>query len=366
MKTLLLGDVCPTTVTAPLFKEKNISELFNDVVSIFNDKDFIFANLECALTDHDVAIKKFGPSLKAPKETAEVLKTLGVRCCGLSNNHVFDYGIQGINDTLSALANVGIDVTGFGNNYEDSRRNYTLEQNGEKICIIAVCEHEYSYALENRMGSRPYDEYDTIEDIRNAKATHDRVIVIYHGGKEFCQYPSPRLYKLCHAMARNGADVILCQHSHCIGSYEKYNGCHILYGQGNFHFVMPHKLKVWNTALAVEYDTEKNEISFIPLKSNEHGISLALGEEKNEIMSEFEYRNGTLINGEWRNGWHDFCESQKDNYLKVISRACLPESTEKNNGMFSHFLDCEAHTDVWRELFPSYNLTNEKQNGEDQ
>ena len=52
MKTLLLGDVSPTESTAPLFKEKNISELFNDVVSIFDNKDFVFANLECALTEH--------------------------------------------------------------------------------------------------------------------------------------------------------------------------------------------------------------------------------------------------------------------------------------------------------------------------
>ena len=33
-----------------------------------------------------------------------------------------------------------------------------------------------------------------------------------------------------------GADVVLCQHSHCIGCYEQYEGAHILYGQGNFHF----------------------------------------------------------------------------------------------------------------------------------
>ena len=56
MKTLLLGDVCPTEVTAPLFREKNTSELFNDVVSLFDNKDFIFANLECALTEHDMEI----------------------------------------------------------------------------------------------------------------------------------------------------------------------------------------------------------------------------------------------------------------------------------------------------------------------
>ena len=360
MRALLLGDVSPTAVNSPLFKEKNIPELFGDSVSLFDEKDLVLVNLECALTDHDVGIKKFGPSLKAPKETAEVLKALGVTCCGLSNNHVFDYGIKGINDTLEALNDAGIDTTGFGSDYEDSRRNYTFERNGEKICVIAVCEHEYSYALEDRMGSRPYDEYDTIEDIRSAKETHDRVIVMYHGGKEFSRYPSPRLHKLCHAMARSGADVILCQHSHCIGCYEEYEGCHILYGQGNFHFVMPTPRECWHTALAVEYDTVENKISFVPIKNNDHGISLASGSEKDEILRQFESRNQALINGGWKDGWHEFCESNKDDYIKTIRRACTADARDYDNHKFAHFLDCEAHTDVWRELFPSYNLTNEK------
>ena len=70
MKTLFLGDISPTAISSPLFKEKNTGELFKDTVSVFNDKDFIFANLECALTDAVEQIKKFGPALKAPAETA--------------------------------------------------------------------------------------------------------------------------------------------------------------------------------------------------------------------------------------------------------------------------------------------------------
>ena len=361
MKTLLLGDVSPTAFTASFFRERDIDTLFGDAASIFRDRDFTFVNLECALTEAEKEIKKFGPPLKAPKETAEVLKTLGVDCCGLSNNHVFDFGIAGMKDTLDALQAAGLDYTGFGKDYEDSRKNYTVEKNGERICIIAVCEHEYSYALEDRMGSRPYDEYDTIEDIRAAKQDHDRVIVIYHGGKEYCQYPSPRLLKLCHAMARSGADVILCQHSHCIGTYEEYEGCHILYGQGNFHFVKPNKAReTWHSSLAVEYDTKTDEMRFIPLKSLENGIALAKGEEKDALLNSFAARNQKLQNGEWRAEWHAFCEEMQEIYVNAIGKAGRPESTEEENGRFSHYLDCEAHTDVWRELFPSYNLSNEK------
>ena len=61
MKTLLLGDVCPTDESARFFKEKDLSTLFSDTLSLFENKDFIFTNLECAITDHDKKIEKFGP-----------------------------------------------------------------------------------------------------------------------------------------------------------------------------------------------------------------------------------------------------------------------------------------------------------------
>lgn len=365
MKTLLLGDLSPTVVTNPLFEKKDVDALFSDTKILFEENDVNFVNLECALTDYDKSIEKYGPPLKASVNVADVLKMLGVNYCGLSNNHIFDYGIQGVKDTIEALEQAGLDYTGFGMNYEDSRKNLIIEKKGEKIAIIAVCEHEYSYALEDRMGSRPYDEYETMDDIRAAKECCDRVIVIYHGGKEHCKYPSPRLYKLCRAMVRNGADVVLCQHSHCIGCYEQYNGSHILYGQGNFHFVKSSLLTeelvpTWNNSLAVKYDTKTNEMEFIPLVVKGNGIALADGSEKEAILSGFEERNAQLASGEWEIGWKKFCESVKNNYITALKNAFKADATEIEKGLFGHHLDCEAHTDVWRELFPTANMTNEK------
>ncbi len=362
MKTLFVGDICPTKYTEEAFAAADMKTLFNDTLSIFKNRDFVFANLECAITESENRIKKFGPNLKAPRNTAKVLKNLGVSVTGLSNNHVFDFGKEGALDTVKALCSEGIDYTGFGDNYADSKKNYIFEKDGEKICIIAVCEHEYSYALEDRMGSRPFDEFETLEDIRAAKSECDRVIVIYHGGKEQCHYPSPRLVRACRAMARAGADLILGQHSHCIGVYELYEGAHILYGQGNFHFVSTSKYDNWNTGLAVCYDTKTGKIEFIPVKQKEDftGIALVEGDEKANVMARFKALADSMQDGTWKDGWHDFCLSVAEGYLNNINRACREDSTERENAIFAHNLDCEAHHDVITELFPTYNATNEK------
>ena len=358
MKALLIGDVSPSRVSKESFRRKETDILFKDVKPLMQKSEFTFVNLECALTEATEAIQKFGPPLAAPAEVAEVLKELGVTVCGLSNNHTFDLGIRGIEDTMKTLDKVGLDYTGWGNNYEDSRKNYVYEKNVEKICIIAVCEHEYSYAIENRMGARPYDEYDTIDDIREAKKTADRVIVAYHGGKEYCRYPSPRLMKVCRAMAKAGADVVLCQHTHCIGCYEKYQDCHILYGQGNFHFIGGKDTECWFTGFAVEYDTKTHEINFVPIRVLSDGISLASGEDKKDIMKSFEKRNEELASGEWRRGWEEFCQSVKEIYLPNIAKVATPGSTERENAALGHYIDCEAHQDDLRELFKTWNYTN--------
>lgn len=363
MKTLLLGDFSPTIITDPLFEKGEISELFNDTLSLFEGNDVNFVNLECALTTAQKDIKKFGPPLKATPKVAEVLKKIGVNYCGISNNHFFDFGIKGALDTLEYLDRAGIKYTGFGNNYDDARKDLIIEKDGEKIAVIAVCESEYSYALEDRMGCRRFCPFDTPLDIRKAKAENDRVIVIYHGGKEHCRYPSPRLIKACRAMAKSGADVVLCQHSHCIGCYENFEGTHILYGQGNFHFVKPDFMAVpdtWNGCLATKYDTVTGSIEFVPIVNTKTGIRLADSAEAENILSAFEKRNKELQNGEWKKGWREFCDSMSEFYLGVIEKAYSENATERDNAMFAHYLDCEAHTDVWRELNPTYNETNEK------
>ncbi len=362
MKTLFVGDICPSASSLSGSVKENASNLFGDTLSVFCESDFIFANIECAISESDNAIKKFGPNLKVPLNTAPLLKEIGVTVAGLSNNHVFDFGREGAFDTINALKSVGIDYTGFGDNYEDSRKNYTFEKDGEKICIIAVCEHEYSYALPDRMGSRPFDEFDTIEDIRDAKRTHDRVVVIYHGGKEHCAYPSPRLMRACRAMAKSGADMVLCQHSHCIGTYENYLDSHIIYGQGNFIFQPLINSEAWKTGLAISYDTKTNRIEFIPVRQidGSENIRLVTGDKKEKILTDFAKRSEKIKTGEWKEEWHLFCESVKDNYTHNVARAQAPDASDFENDIFGHFLDCEAHTDVWRELFPTYNLTNEK------
>ena len=83
------------------------------------------------------------------------------------------------------------------------------------------------------------------------------------------------------------------------------------------------------------------------------------GEKKEELLGDFKKRNEELKGGLWYEGWKAFCESKRELYERIIANACTPTSTEWDNKAFGHFLECEAHQDVWRELFPTANRWNE-------
>ena len=347
MRLIICGDICPTGVNEE-FVRGDIETLFHDVPQVFSGADRVFTNLECALTDQDTPIFKKGPNLKASPCCAEVMARVGITDCGLSNNHIFDYGLPGFADTLEALERAGLSWTGFGGDYEESRKNLDWSVEGKTVAVIAVCEHEYSYALEDRPGARPFDPFDTLEDIREAKEKYDHVIVAYHGGKEQSVYPSPRLRKACRAMVKCGAELVLCQHSHCIGCYEEFCGGHILYGQGNFHFVEkqtehPH----WqNGLIAAVTITDKVSVEWIPVVVAGKGIRLPEETERQRILDMLRRQSENLHNGKWLELWGQHCQENREKYIGNIRRAYTEDAGPDDNILFNGRMHCEAHKDA--------------------
>jgi hypothetical protein len=71
-----------------------------------------------------------------------------------------------------------------------------------------------------------------------------------------------------------------------------------------------------------------------------------------------EERNKRILDGTWRDFWHEYCVEKATHYPKFIAEFTL-DSDDRGKQIIAHYLDCEAHTDVCRELFPSWNDTNE-------
>ena len=113
-------------------------------------------------------------------------------------------------------------------------------------------------------------------------------MVLYHGGKEYYEYPSPELQRRCHKMIEAGADFVICQHSHCVGTTEAYGSGHILYGQGNFildRYVKAYEV-FFQTGLLVEIccDGKTFDWNLIPIKKNGNAVRMANKKESFDIL----------------------------------------------------------------------------------
>ena len=360
MKLFIAGDLVPTDKTDPYLKKGDLETTFSDVRTLVKGADLFIVNLECALTDSENPIRKWGPNLKGSPECAKALRALGVTDASLSNNHVYDFGRQGYYDTLAALDNASIRYTGVGENETDARKNHYMPMKNKTVALVATGDREYTYALKNREGIRAFDPIETLEDIRDAKRYADFVICTYHGGSEQCRYPSPRVRKICQGMVRAGADLVLCQHSHVIGMPEEYMGGLIVYGQGNFNFIRldhPH----WQSGLLLEInfdDDMKPEYTFHPVVTKEHGITLAKGNEKEEILNGF-FERAEMLKDEkiWLENWHEFCVQETWRYKDSIKTA-FEKDPDQPYEWFRHYLETDAHSDVWKELYPTWCANN--------
>ena len=294
MSIIIGADFVPTESNKKYFSDGEISYLFGEeMLEIFRSADYRIFNLETPLTDQKSPIAKVGPSLMAPTSTIEAYKAIDVNLLTLANNHIMDQGASGLASTIRTLKKAGISFLGVGRNLEEASKPYIFDFRQKKIGVYACAEHEFSIVTEEKAGANPFDPFDSCDHIRELKEECDYVIVLYHGGKEYYRYPSPQLQKRCRKMVDAGANLVICQHSHCIGCEEDMEGGKIVYGQGNFLFDDSDK-ECWKTGLLVEI-TDQFDVNYIPVIKKENVVRLADREDKGIILHEFEYRSKEIL-----------------------------------------------------------------------
>ncbi len=280
MKILIFGDLCPTADQRALWDEAS-PKLFGDVQDLIKQADFVLGNLECPATDATKPAYKTGPNLKAETKDIAFLKNVGFDAFSLANNHILDYGETGVLDTLAQIKKASLSYFGAGENQAEAETYCTRCFGDTTISFLSFAEHEFNRASQHTAGANVLDPYVSLSHISQAQKQSDYVVVLYHGGIEHYPYPTPLLQKKCRAMVDAGANLVLCQHSHCIGTQETYHDGTILYGQGNTLFGYRPKSKEWNEGLVVELNVEKSvSVSLHLLCTNQEGIHLNHDKER--------------------------------------------------------------------------------------
>ncbi len=192
----------------------------SDVRDIFAADDMTLINLECVLTTSDDLVEK-AYNLKGKPEYVGIMTDSSIEAVSMGNNHTYDYGDEGFDETVSVVENAGITYAYSG------RSGMFVSDDGVKVGIVSA----------NMLPETDEKLNTMISEIQALREEGAEVIVACcHWGIEKDYYPTDYQISTAHTLVDSGADLIIGNHPHVLQGVEVYNGKVICYSLGNFCF----------------------------------------------------------------------------------------------------------------------------------
>jgi poly-gamma-glutamate synthesis protein (capsule biosynthesis protein) len=217
--------------------------LFSPVADLLSAPDITFANLETPVApDAGTGSRAF--VFNAPPAVLGALARAGVDLVSFANNHAFDQGRAGFEETLRRLDAARIRYVGAGPAGR-AQGPVLLEVNGLRLAFLGYAHFfngDGNACPPRAAGCLQASELDrarAVEDVRAAAAISDAVIVSLHWGDEYQPQPREADVELAHRLADAGALVVLGHHPHVLQPVELYRRSDgktavVAYSLGNF------------------------------------------------------------------------------------------------------------------------------------
>lgn len=367
VKILITGDYCPIGRNIRSIEKGDFS--FMQTIKPFVSKaDLSITNLEAPITNAGAPIIKSGPNIKAGLDSLQPLVDCGFDLVTLANNHILDYGEQGIKDTLENCALHELSTVGAASNIFNARLPFIKTIKNKKIGILNFAEQEYCAATKHSYGANPVDLITNHRDIKKLKESVDFVLVIAHGGREHYQLPTPQLRERYRFYAESGADAVIGHHPHCFSGYEVFNGSPIFYSLGNFIFDYKKKYQkgTWTRGYGVEliFNEIKIDFNLVPFhQGREENPTLTLFNEieKEEFHRDIDRLNSIIIDDSlFDKAWEEYLETQEigykgllwlqNDYIRAaVVKGLLPRlffHSNHHKAIMLNLLRCQTHHEI--------------------
>ncbi len=208
--------------------------------------DLRVINLETSITTSNEAVPK-GINYRMHPANVQCLRAAAIDCCVLANNHVLDWGVAGLLETLDVLRGAGMATAGAGRDLEEADRPAVLEVTGKGRLLVfgfgrptsgiprdwAAGEGRPGISLLPDLSSRSADR--VAERVRRWRQQGDLVVASIHWGGNWGYAIPRRQREFAHRLIDAGAaDVVHGHSSHHPKAVEVHGGRPILYGCGDF------------------------------------------------------------------------------------------------------------------------------------
>lgn len=252
--------------------------------------DITVVNNEFPYTERGTRNPEKMYSFRAEPDTAGYLKDLGADVAILANNHVYDYGQQGLVDTLDTLNAYGVHPVGAGKNLTEAITPVYYIINDIKVAIIAATQIE-RLDTPNTIGAtqdkpgvfRCWANQLIYDSIRAAKENADFVVVCVHWGTEKDEQPDYWQTEMAPKLAEAGADLIIGDHTHRLQGIYYYGDTPCIYSLGNFWF---NGSTIDTGMVEVKIDKEGlKSFQFLPAIQSNYSTKLVEGSEQTRIIN---------------------------------------------------------------------------------
>lgn len=213
--------------------ENGVDFILSELYPLFSTYDAVVANLEGPVTDNPSISLGSEPgsarnfSFTFSPLITDLLKKSNISIVNLGNNHITNFGTDGIIQTKKYLIESTI-------NYFGDTGNET--QSTERVLIKIINNQTIAFVNYNQFAASGFEH--ALEDVAfaNADPTVDTIIVYTHWGNEYVPTANTVIQNQAHSIIDAGADLIIGSHPHVIQNKEVYNGKTIYYSLGNFVF----------------------------------------------------------------------------------------------------------------------------------
>jgi poly-gamma-glutamate capsule biosynthesis protein CapA/YwtB (metallophosphatase superfamily) len=247
-RVAFLGDVMLGREARQALRE-GYDHAFGGLRPLLETADLVVANLEGPIARTAERRPKEPPKgggrrwwMRSRPPVAGAMARAGIGVVSLANNHVMDYGAEGLAETMERLDRAGIAHLGAGADAATAHRPLVLDCGGMRLGFVAAVQsyamdvRDGIYAAEGRPGPALLEPERLSADLAATRAECDVAIAVVHWGRNY--HPVTRLQaELAHAIAPS-AHLVVGHHSHTAQPVELVEGTPVLYGLGNAAYGM--------------------------------------------------------------------------------------------------------------------------------
>ena len=271
------GDVIPARYTDFIIREQGDNFLYTveKTADIVADADVTVVNLEAPLISH-CPVHTEGFTFCGRPGFTDALVEAGVDVVTIENNHIGNWGYDGIVETVDHLEAAGMTWT-------DRQTPAIVDVRGLKFGFIA-----FNGVIE------VIDRAAMVEQIEALRPEVDVLAVAYHWGAEYVSLPAaaPGVAEddpvaIAHLAIDAGADLVIGNHPHWVQAVEVYEGGYIAYAHGNYIFdqMWSYETRVGVIGKYTFYDDQLIAVEYVPtLIENWAQPAPMLGEERQAVL----------------------------------------------------------------------------------